>query len=276
LEPSDALSVCPKRKGIAVLVNEWTTKLWPLLNVTKKTRYDYSRLYERHLKPVIGHRDLDENVRQELQLHLLTLPPQTSRHCLMVAKTTWREALNYGVCQNNPTIGIRTPKIQEKPRIFLTWKEVNSLDWGRYNDQIRFLALHGLRWSEAVALDEADIKEGFVFVSKTIYGQCKSKASVRKVPYLGHFKKFPVTHKPLMKAAHLHGITIHSLRRTYAYLLKTQGVHVTTAQRLLGHSDPVLTMKIYTGVLDSEIDDVGEVLRNVRLASSSLTENPPS
>jgi hypothetical protein len=35
-------------------------------------------------------------------------------------------------------------------------------------------------------------------------------------------------------------------------------------------------MKIYTGVLDSEIDDVGEVLRKVRLASSSLTENPPS
>jgi hypothetical protein len=95
-----------------VLVNEWATKLWPLLNVTKKTRYDYSRLYERHLKPVIGHRDLDENVRQELQLHLLTLPPQTSRHCLMVAKTTWREALNYGVCQNNPTIGIRTPSAE--------------------------------------------------------------------------------------------------------------------------------------------------------------------
>lgn len=128
--------------------------------------------------------------------------------------------------------------------------------------------MHGLRWSEAAALDEADIKEGFVFVSKTIHGQCKSKASVRKVPYLGYFKKFPVTHKPLMKAAHLHGITVHSLRRTYAYLLKTQGVHVTTAQRLLGHSDPVLTMKIYTGVLDSEIDDVAEVLRKVRLASS--------
>ena len=48
-----------------MLVNEWATKLWPLLDVTKKTRYNYSRLYERYLKPVIGHRDLDENVRQE-------------------------------------------------------------------------------------------------------------------------------------------------------------------------------------------------------------------
>jgi integrase len=64
-----------------------------------------------------------------------------------------------------------------------------------------------------------------------------------------------------MKAAHLHGITVHSLRRTYAYLLKTQGIHVTTAQRLLGHSDPVLTMRIYTGVLDSEIDEAAKYLK---------------
>jgi integrase len=255
-----------------VIVDEWANKLWPLLNVTKKTRYDYTRLYERYLKPVIGHKDLDENLRQDLQLHLLGLPPQTARHCLMVAKTTWREALNYGVCQNNPTIGIKTPKIQEKPRHFLTWEEIDSRDWGRYNNQIRFLALHGLRWSEAVALSEDDIKEGFVNVYKSIYGPCKSSSSIRKVPYLGYFQKFPVTHKPLMKAAHLHGITVHSLRRTYAYLLKTQGIHVTTAQRLLGHSDPVLTMKIYTGVLDSEIGEAATSLRKITQNNSNSRE----
>ncbi len=43
-------------------------------------------------------------------------------------------------------------------------------------------------------------------------------------------------------------------------LLKQQGVHVTTAQRLLGHSDPRVTMSIYTQVLDNEIDDVGLLL----------------
>ena len=245
-----------------MLVNEWATKLWPLLNVTKKTRYDYSRLYERHLKPVIGHRDLDENVRQELQLHLLTLPPQTSRHCLMVAKTTWREALNYGVCQNNPTIGIRTPKIQEKPRIFLTWEEVNALDWGRYNDQIRFLALHGVRWSEAVVLTEDDIRDNNVLINRSKFGDCKSKSSVRRIPYLGHFAKFPSSYKPMQLCANKHGVTVHSFRRTYAYLLKTQGIHVTTAQKLLGHSDPMMTLRVYTSVLDSEIDDAGVLLGN--------------
>jgi integrase len=43
-------------------------------------------------------------------------------------------------------------------------------------------------------------------------------------------------------------------------MLKAQGVHVTTAQRLLGHSDPRVTMDVYTRVLDNEIDDVGDLL----------------
>ena len=54
-------------------------------------------------------------------------------------------------------------------------------------------------------------------------------------------------------AANKHGVTVHSFRRTYAH-----GVHVTTAQRLLGHSDPIMTLKIYTSVLDNE---VGKLLR---------------
>ena len=35
---------------------------------------------------------------------------------------------------------------------------------------------------------------------------------------------------------------------------------VATAQRLLGHSDPRVTMNVYTQVLDNEIDDVGLLL----------------
>jgi integrase len=64
----------------------------------------------------------------------------------------------------------------------------------------------------------------------------------------------------MQQCANVHGVTIHSFRRTYAYLLKTQGLHVTTAQRLLGHSDPMMTLKVYTSVLDSEIEDAGAKL----------------
>jgi integrase len=244
-----------------VLVDEWVETLWKILQVRPKTLHDYKRLYKRHLKTLIGPSEMDEFPVQNLQKKLLSLPPQTARHCLMLTKTIWREAENYGVVSKNPLGKLRTAPIQITPRKFLTWEEVDSHNWGRYNEQVRFLALHGLRWSEAAALCDEDIRDGFVWVNKSIHGLCKSKSSVRRIPYLGHFKRFPKSYKPLQKAVNTQGITVHSLRKTYAYLLKTQGIHVTTAQRLLGHSDPVLTMKIYTGVLDSEIDEAGIMLK---------------
>jgi len=167
----------------------------------------------------------------------------------MLVKSIYREAKLYKVANNNPADGLRTAPIQVSEKKFLVWEEVDARDWGRYNHQIRFLALHGLRWSEAAAITQADIRDEFVFVSRTVNGPCKSKTSVRKVPYLGWFKPLPATYKPLQKCANSHGVTVHSFRRTYAYLLKTQGIHVTTAQKLLGHSDPMMTLRVYTSVL---------------------------
>ena len=244
-----------------MLVDEWVETVWTVLNVREKTLKDYKHLYKSHLKPVIGLLEIDSVSSKDLQVKLLSLPPQTARHTLMLAKTIWREAENYGVTIHNPLTKLRTAPIQITPKKFLTWEEVDKLDWGRYNNQIRFLALHGLRWSEAAALTSGDIKDGSVLVSRSVYGACKSKSSVRRVPYLGYFEKFPKSYKPLQKCANMHGVTVHSFRRSYAYLLKTQKIHVTTAQKLLGHSDPIMTLKVYTSVLDNEIDEAGEILQ---------------
>jgi integrase len=243
-----------------MLVDEWIETVWTVLNVREKTLKDYKHLYKSHLKPVIGLLEIDSVSSKDLQVKLLSLPPQTARHTLMLAKTIWREAENYGVVTHNPLTKLRTAPIQITPKKFLTWEEIDKLDWGRYNNQIRFLALHGLRWSEAAALTSGDIKDGSVLVSRSVYGACKSKSSVRRVPYLGYFEQFPKSYKPMQICANKHGVTVHSFRRSYAYLLKTQKIHVTTAQKLLGHSDPIMTLKVYTSVLDNEIDEAGEVL----------------
>ena len=248
-------------EGIRMIVSEWANTVWTVLNVRPKTLYDYKRLYIKHLDPIIGQSDLESVDLVALQRKLIELPAQTSRHTLMVLRVLWREGLKYGETKTNTVATLKAPTIQFREKKFLTWEEVNSLDWGRYNNQIRFLALHGLRWSEAAAICEEDIHDGYVWVSKSVYGEVKSKTSVRKVPYLGHWEPLPKTYKPIRLAANKHGVTVHSFRRTYAYLLKTQGVHVTTAQRLLGHSDPIMTLKIYTSVLDNEVEDVGKVLR---------------
>lgn len=244
-------------------VDEWVETVWKVLQVRPKTLHDYKRLYRRHLKPVIGHTEIDLVSSRDLQVKLLSLPPQTARHTLMLAKTIWREAENFGVATKTPLNKLKTPANQVSQKKFLTWDEINSLSWGRYDNQIRFLALHGLRWSEAAALNQSDIKDGFVWVNRTVNGPCKSKSSVRKIPYLGFFEQFPKSYKPLQKTANIHGITVHSLRKSYAYLLKTQNIHVTTAQKLLGHSDPILTLKIYTGVRDDEIDKAGAILQSL-------------
>ena len=243
-----------------MLVNDWAETVWGILNLRTKTIHDYKRLYKRHLMPVIGSMPINEIDVAVFQKKLISLPPQTARHCLMLAKTIWREAESYGVATHNPLTKLRTAPIQITPKKFLTWEEVDVLDWGRYNNQIRFLALHGLRWSEAAALTSGDIKDGSVLVSRSVYGACKSKSSVRRVPYLGYFEQFPKSYKPMQKCANKHGVTVHSFRRTYAYLLKTQKIHVTTAQKLLGHSDPIMTLKVYTSVLDNEIDEAGDIL----------------
>jgi integrase len=233
------------------------------LPIRHKTRTTYKSMYRCHIAPSLGRLELEEIKRVQIQSAIAGLPPQTSAMTLAVLKTLYREALAQELIEHSPVHGVRGQKISVAPRRFLTWEELQPLSFGKYTTQIRFLALHGLRWSEAAALTEGDIRDGRVFINKSIYGQTKSKAGIRTVPLVSPFKPLPATRKALRKVLAPHGVTIHSLRHTYAYLLKTHGVHVTTAQRLLGHSDPKITLAIYTQVLDNEIDDAGELLKSL-------------
>jgi integrase len=60
------------------------------------------------------------------------------------------------------------------------------------------------------------------------------------------------------------GFTIHSLRHTFATTLADKGVHPSTAQDMLGHSDIRMTLAIYTratqGMQDSATAALEEAL----------------
>ena len=230
------------------------------LPIRQKTFATYHSMLKLHIFPSLAHRDIRTIKRLDIQGAIQGLPPQTSAMSLAVIKTVFREALAQEIIDASPAHGVSGPKIMVKPRDFLTWEEVSNSSFGNYTTHIRFLALHGLRWSEAVALTIEDIKDDRVWINKSIHGETKSRAGIRSVPLVSPFKVFPKSPKTLRKVLKPHGVDIHSLRHTYAYLLKQQGVHVTTAQRLLGHSDPRVTMNVYTQVLDNEIDDVGLLL----------------
>ena len=62
--------------------------------------------------------------------------------------------------------------------------------------------------------------------------------------------------QPLLEKANLaeEGFTFHSLRHTFATTLADKGVHPSTAQKMLGHSDIRMTLAIYTHATDDMQD----------------------
>lgn len=241
-------------------LNTFVEGLWPQLSVTNKTKHNYQGAYRRYVKEPIGNCEISSITKGQVVNLLAILPAQTKYQTLMMIKTVFREAIERELVDHNPASGIKAPRVSPKPAKFLTWDQIDAIDFGRQNERIRFLALHGLRWGEAAVLTHDDIRDGFVHITKSIHGATKSRAGVRKVPYLGHFDPFPKTQLTVAKALAPYGVNVHSLRKTYAYSLKTSNVHVTTAQKLLGHSNPLVTMQIYTAVLDDEIGKSAELL----------------
>lgn len=217
-------------------------------------------MYRCHIHAGLGSMRIEDIRKPDVQAVLRPLPPQTSAMTLAVMKTLFREGISRGLIENSPADGIKAASIYVKQRKFLTTSELSRADLGKYRTQILFLAFHGLRWSEAVALTEEDIYDNKVHVNKSVLGPTKTPSGIREVPFVSEFKVFPRTPKGLRKICHANGIHIHSLRHSYAYLLKQSGVHVTTAQRLLGHSDPKITLGIYTGFRDEEIQEAGKLI----------------
>ena len=234
-----------------------------MLPIRTKTYESYISAYRCHIEGYFGGKKITEITKMEIQTLLSPLKPQVRAKVLAILKTIFREAINLELIEIAPTSGIQNPAPIVQMRKFLTWDELKPLEFGAYTTQVRFLALHGLRWGEAVVLSKSDIRDGRIYVNKSIHGGTKSQSGNRVVPLVGDFEPFPKSPKTLRKVLDPHGIHIHSLRHTYAYILKSQGIHVTTAQKLMGHSDPKITMAIYTRVLDNEIDSAGAILRRL-------------
>lgn len=235
--------------------------IWQQLNITSKTLSDYQSEYRRHISPAIGNTLLSRIFKKHVIDVIAPLPPQTGYKTLMVVKTLFREAIKRELVVDNPTLAIKSPRIVVKPQKFLTWEELSKIDFGIQTKRIHFLALHGLRFGEAVALTEADVKDGRIHIKRSKWGETKTPSGVRSVPLLSELVPFPKYQGPIVKALSPYGVTVHSLRKTYAYMLKSADIHVTTASKLMGHSNPMVTLKIYTQVLDEEIDRSGEAVK---------------
>lgn len=248
-----------------MVLDEFAEYCWTFLPLSKKTILNYKGAYRRNISRIYGKSELGEISKRDFLDVLAPLTAPNYFQTLMALRVIYREAVNRELLFESPVSNIKAPKIRPKPQSFLTLEEISLLDFGKYEYQIKFLALHGLRWGEALALREDDIYNDKVHINKSIHGPTKTPAGVRSVPYLGFYKPFPKTRSGIARKLSIHGVTIHSLRKTYAYFLKMNNVHVTTAAKLMGHSDPGITLRIYTLVRDNEIDELGVKLQTTTL-----------
>ena len=136
---------------------------------------------------------MSEITRREFLDVLAPLTAPNYFQTLMATRVIYREALNRELVEVSPVASIKAPKPRPKPQKFLTWEEVSTNDFGKFDSHIKFLALHGLRWGEAVALKIEDIYDEKVHINKSMYGPTKTESGVREVPYFGYFKQFPKT-----------------------------------------------------------------------------------
>jgi hypothetical protein len=241
-------------------LSPFVAELLPSLEIAQMTRRNYAGAYRLNLAPRLGEKELSAITKNDIVTALAPLPPQTKYQTLMTARTIFREALERELIDSSPAATIKAPKIQVKPGKFLTWEELRDINFGVMKKKIHFLALHGLRYGEAAALTQEDIYDGVVHITKSKHGATKSKSGVRNVPLISEFEPFPYYQRSIAKALRPYGVTVHSLRKTYAYTLKSAQIHVTTASKLMGHANPMITLSIYTQVRDDEVGQSGLAL----------------
>lgn len=174
--------------------------------------------------------------------------PSTINRRLMMLKAVCKRMWKLKRIGEN--ISGRIDTLREPPgkTIFLTRQEVRALatqmDSETTSATIWLLAYTGLRISEFIALTRSDLRSGTLYVAMSKTGKPRSvpvppvartylKAIPSAMTYWAIRKEFNAARR---KAGLQAGVTLHTLRHTYASWFLQQGGDLYTLSKLMGHS----------------------------------------
>lgn len=205
----------------------------------------------------------------------------------------------------NPARGLELPRVQSRAHRYLSHVEVKRVadHAGKYAPLVYVLAYGGLRWGEAVALRGGDIEGAKVRIDRAVthtkagWVVGTPKTHHRRTLYLPGFvaKMLPSVEpgqllfppargeylstpgktqrgkkgwwQRALEDAGVEYLRIHDLRHTAASLAVQSGAHVKAVQRMLGHSSAAVTLDVYSGLWDSDLDAVAGSLEAARAAA---------
>lgn len=224
------------------------------------------------------------------------LAPSTVRQAHRVLALVLALAVRDGRLARNPADGVRLPRARKADKRFLSHDQVAALAGaaGDYALVVQVLAYCGLRYGELAALRvrrvdllrrRLTIAESVTEVGgRAVFSDPKSHQH-RSVPVPrgladqltlqvagkgpsdlvftsreGHVLRLMNFRRrvfdPAASSVGLDGLTPHELRHTAASLAIASGANVKAVQRLLGHASAAMTLDVYSGLFDDDLDAV--------------------
>ena len=220
-----------------------------------------------------------------------------------------------GRIARNPAVGIKLPRKGHAERRFLTHRQVSDLAdaAGRYGDLVLVLAYCGLRWGELAALrvGRVDLERRRLEVVESVTdvrgtprlgrpevpstplgalsrvpgsdarrahertAACRPRIHVASRCGAAQPELPPQCVRRRRTSAGLEGLTPHELRHTAASLAVGAGANVKAVQRMLGHASAAMTLDVYSGLFDDDLDEVARRLGREAHVSVSCPQ-PPS
>lgn len=271
-------------------LGEWLTKWLDLYKVgkVKHSTLDQMQRYLREVQPIDG-KQLSKLTAIDLQEFLNGIDkPRKREKIYTFLKDALTKAVKNKLLSDNLFDGIDKPKHDKKQSRALTHdEEQRFIEACKRNNQgnLYLLCLYqGLRLGEALALtyEDIDFDKMTLTVNKSIdsLGELttpKTATSNRTIPL---FKKslalltqggsgnvfkykrnvYQNTMVDLCRALNLQGVSIHTLRHTFATRCSEAGISAKTVQKWLGHSTLEMTLNVYTHVnADFEAKEVAKL-----------------
>lgn len=237
------------------------------------------------------------------------LAASSVRYCHRVLSLALAYAVLDGRLSRNPAEGVPLPRARDRVKVFLTHGQVADLarECGAYEVLILVLSYTGLRWGEIAALrvSDVDLMRRRIHISqamaevagRAVVGTPKDH-EVRSVPVPAFLVNqlaahlagrpaealaFPAPGGGFLRngnfrrnvfdaatvRAGVDGVTPHGLRHTAASLAIAAGATVVLVSRMLGHSSPVVTLRVYAHLFADDLDTLADRLHEAKVNSGA-------
>jgi integrase len=242
--------------------------------------------------------------------------PKTVRNIFITLQLMWKSARAWHYVSHNALDGVVLPKPRKARRFFLTREEMQRILAASpepYRTFYWLAAETGMRAGElcGIRVDDVELNRGLVYVRQSVWhGKLqdpKSENAVRTFAISSRLREhlrgiltgwrpnkeglvFATRNgtpwdanllikrklRPLLRKLGIQECGLHAFRHANASLMDELSVPMKVRQQRLGHSDPRLTMNIYTHMASADDERIAEQLGEILDAVGRKHENEPT